>query len=72
VPEGFVPFGFTRDGLALYGSFGEKEIKQLAAVPLAAPLENLKVLTSLPRPSPSETLPQIKRKSCEGVSTACE
>jgi hypothetical protein len=31
VPEGFTPFGFTRDGLALYGSFGEKEIKQLAA-----------------------------------------
>jgi dipeptidyl aminopeptidase/acylaminoacyl peptidase len=48
VPEGFTPFGFTRDGLALYGSFGEKEIKQLATVPLAAPLENLKVLTSLP------------------------
>jgi hypothetical protein len=48
VPQGFSPFGFTRDGLALYGSFDEKEIKQLATVPLAAPLENLKVLTSLP------------------------
>jgi dipeptidyl aminopeptidase/acylaminoacyl peptidase len=48
LPEGFSPFGFTRDGSALYGSFGEKEIKQLATVPLAAPLENLKVLSSLP------------------------
>ena len=48
VPAGFTPFGFTRDGLALYGSFGEKEIKQLATVPLAVPLEKLKVLTSLP------------------------
>jgi len=48
VLAGFTPFGFTRDGLALYGSFGEKEIKQLATVPLAVPLEKLKVLTSLP------------------------
>jgi dipeptidyl aminopeptidase/acylaminoacyl peptidase len=47
LPENFSPFGFTRDGSAIYGSFGEK-IKQLATVPLAAPLENLKVLTTLP------------------------
>jgi len=47
LPENFSPFGFTRDGAALYGAVGEK-VKQLATVPLAAPLENLKVLTSLP------------------------
>ena len=47
LPENFSPFGFTRDGSAIYGSVGEK-VKQLAIVPLAAPLENLKVLTSLP------------------------
>jgi dipeptidyl aminopeptidase/acylaminoacyl peptidase len=47
LPENFAPFGFTRDGSALYGSVGEK-VKQLATVPLAAPLENLKVLTTLP------------------------
>jgi dipeptidyl aminopeptidase/acylaminoacyl peptidase len=48
VPDGFTPFGYTRDGLALYGSFGQKDIKQLATIPLAEPLEHLKVLTSLP------------------------
>ena len=48
VPDGFTPFGYTRDGLALYGSFGQKDIKQLAIIPLAEPLEHLKVLTSLP------------------------
>jgi dipeptidyl aminopeptidase/acylaminoacyl peptidase len=48
VPDGFTPFGYTRDGLALYGSFGQKDIKQLAIIPLSEPLEHLKVLTSLP------------------------
>ncbi len=47
LPESFSPFGFTRDGSALYGAVGEK-VKQLATVPLGAPLENLKALTSLP------------------------